>query len=340
MARLTVIQEKDRQFVWHPFTQMKTAAPPIVIERGKDAVLIDDKGNEYIDAISSWWVTIHGHANPYIAKAVAQQLQTLEHVIFAGFTHPKAVELSERLLNRLPFLHKLFFSDNGSTSVEVAIKMALQYWYNQGKEKTKIIALEGAYHGDTFGAMSVTARTPFNQSFEKLLFDVAFLPFPTEENFNIVLQQFEQLLEKQDVAAFIVEPLVQGASGMRMYSPAQLDRLFALARKHNVLCIADEVMTGFGRTGKLFASDYLTEKPNIVCLSKGITGGTMAMGVTLCTQGIYDAFLSDDVHKTFLHGHSYTANPLTCAAACASIDLPENEATPQSSARITAQQSA
>ncbi len=335
MARLTVIQEKDRQFVWHPFTQMQTAALPIVIERGKDAVLIDDKGNEYIDAISSWWVTIHGHANPYIAQAVAQQLQTLEHVIFAGFTHPKAVELSERLLNRLPFLHKLFFSDNGSTAVEVALKMALQYWHNQGVEKTKIIALEGAYHGDTFDAMSVTARTAFNRSFEKLLFQVEFLPFPDGNNTAQLVRQIEQLAANNDVAAFIVEPLIQGASGMRIYPAEVLDVLFATARRQGVLCIADEVMTGFGRTGKMFASDYLTEKPDIVCLSKGITGGTMALGATLCTQEIYNAFLSnDDVYKTFFHGHSYTANPVACAAACASLDVLENDQTAQNIRRI------
>jgi adenosylmethionine-8-amino-7-oxononanoate aminotransferase len=323
----TKLQQKDKLYIWHPFTQMQTADYPVVITKGKDALLYDEHGEAYLDVVSSWWVNIHGHANEYIAKAVSAQLYTLEHVIFAGFTHPKAVEISERLLQHLPFLSKAFFSDNGSTAVEVGIKMALQYWHNKGESKTNIVALQGAYHGDTFGAMSVTARTPFNQSFEKLLFHVDFLPFPTNNNFDFILQQFEQLLKNKNIAAFIVEPLIQGASGMRMYTPEQLDKLFALAHQYNVLCIADEVMTGFGRTGKMFASDYLTEKPDIVCLSKGITGGTMAMGMTLCTQNIYDAFLSNDVYKTFFHGHSYTANPLACVAACASLDLLESEQT-------------
>ncbi|HCQ30225.1 MAG TPA: adenosylmethionine--8-amino-7-oxononanoate transaminase [Flavobacteriales bacterium] len=340
MTKPTSLQQKDVKYIWHPFTQMKTADYPIVITKGKDALLFDEKGNAYLDVVSSWWVNLHGHANEYIAKAVSDQLYTLEHVIFAGFTNPKAIEISERLLNHLPFLSKAFFSDNGSTAVEVGIKMALQYWHNQNNKKTRIIALQGAYHGDTFGAMSVTARTPFNQSFEKLLFDVDYLPFPTEENFESILIQFKQMLLNQDVAAFIVEPLVQGASGMRMYSAEYLDKLFALAHQYDALCIADEVMTGFGRTGKMFAADYLDEKPDIICLSKGITGGTMAMGMTLCTQQIYDAFLSDDVYKTFFHGHSYTANPLTCAAACASLDLLEDEQTQNNILRINQQHAA
>ncbi len=329
MSRLTELQQKDRQFIWHPFTQMQTAPPAIVAVQARGALIIDENGNEYIDVNASWWVTVHGHSHPYIAQAIARQASQMEHIIFAGFTHPKAIELSERLLQKLPFVHKLFFSDNGSTAVEVALKMALQYWYNQDVPKTKIIALEGAYHGDTFGAMSVTARTAFNAPFDKHLFQVEFIPFPHPGKEDKTLQALTGKVAQGDVAAFIVEPLIQGASGMRMYAARVLDQLFAVAKKHRVICIADEVMTGFGRTGKWFASDYLTEKPDIIALSKGITGGFMPLGATLCTNTIYDAFISGNVYKTFFHGHSYTANPLACAAACASFDLLDNPETQQ-----------
>lgn len=310
--------ERDLAAVWHPYTQMQTAPPPIPIIKGKDAVLTDESGNEYIDAISSWWVNIHGHSNDYIAEKIAEQAKTLEHCIFAGFTHPPAVELAERLLKILPGNpSKIFYSDNGSTAVEVALKMAIQYWHNKGVKKNKILALKHAYHGDTFGAMSVSGRSIFTQVFDEYLFEVEFIDLPDKEN----LPALQSALNDRQYAAFIFEPLLLGSGGMLMYEADALNQLLQTCRKNNILIIADEVLTGFGRTGKKFAMDHVEEKPDIICLSKGITGGTMALGATACTQQIYDAFLSDDKLKTLFHGHSYTANPIACAAALASMDL-------------------
>ncbi len=309
--------------VWHPFTQMKLAAPPIHIERAKDTVLYAKDGKQYIDAISSWWVNIHGHSNPFIAASIAEQASTLEQVIFAGFTHTPAQDLAQKLIEVLPEpFAKVFFSDNGSTAVEVALKMALQYWYNQGfRNKTTIVAFEDAYHGDTFGAMSVGAKSPFNAAFEGLLFETVHLPTPNSENKAFLKKELQKLIDSDTVAAFIFEPLIQGAGGMLMYDAADLDELLQIVKQKNVICIADEVMTGFGRTGKNFASNYLHETPDIICLSKGITGGFMPLGVTVCSQAIFDAFYSNDRYKTFFHGHSYTANPLACSAANASLAI-------------------
>lgn len=316
------IQERDKNVVWHPFTQIKVAPLPIAIVKGEGAYFYDDKGNRYIDGIASWWVNVHGHAHPYLAQKVSEQLQTLEHAIFSGFTHEPAVRLAERLLQRLPQNQsKIFYSDNGSTAVEVALKMAFQYWSNQGIAKTKIIALENAYHGDTFGGMSVGARNAFNLPFSKLLFDVIHIPVPVKGKEEETINALKQALKQDDVAAFIFEPLIQGAGGMVMYSAEVLDNMIELCRTKNVITIADEVMTGFGRTGKFFANDYLKNKADIICLSKGLTGGVMPLGVTSCAKFIYDAFLSDDKMKTFFHGHSYTANPTACSAALASMDL-------------------
>lgn len=316
------LSERDRNLIWHPFTQQQTASPNIAIVRGEGALLFDENGKEYIDAVSSWWTNLFGHSNPQIAEAIKKQVNVLEHVIFAGFTHQPAVELSEKLLKLLPENQsKVFFSDNGSTCVEVAIKMAIQYWYNQQIEKTTIIAFKNAYHGDTFGAMSVGARGVFNKPFEPYLFHVEFIDLPTYENFNQVLAEFKQIIQTKKVAAFIFEPLIQGSAGMLMYKADYLDKLIETARQYDVICIADEVMTGFGRTGKVFATDYVQHKPDIYCLSKGITGGFLPLGLTTCSQKIYDAFLSNDKMKTFFHGHSYTGNPLACAAANASLEL-------------------
>ncbi|HEY0297732.1 MAG TPA: adenosylmethionine--8-amino-7-oxononanoate transaminase, partial [Arachidicoccus sp.] len=272
----------------------------------------------------SWWVTLHGHSNPYIAKRISEQLNTLEHCIFAGFTHEPAVELAEKLLPILPGdMARIFYSDNGSTAVEVALKMAHQYHQNKGeKHKTKIIAIDGAYHGDTFGAMSVSARSLFTEQFNSLLFDVAFIPFPSPANEVNMLNVLEEILQQGNISSFIAEPLIQGSGGMRMYSPETLDKILLLCKKYDCIVIADEVMTGFGRTGTLFACNQLKEaKPDIVCLSKGLTGGTLPMGITACTAEIFDAFLSDDAHKTLYHGHSFTANPIGCVAALASLEL-------------------
>ncbi len=312
--------ERDLKVIWHPYTQMQTAAPPIPIVRGEGALLFDDKGTVYLDAVSSWWVNIHGHSHPYIAQKVSQQLQTLEHVIFAGFTHPTAIQLAEGLLAILPKnQQKVFYSDNGSTAVEVALKMCMQFWSNQGKPRTKIVAFHNAYHGDTFGAMSVSARSAFTASFDRYLFEVEFIDLPSEENLETLYHQLSII--SHELICFIFEPLVQGSAGMLMYEAEYLNKLMAHCRKEGILMIADEVMTGFGRTGKRFACDYLQEKPDLMCFSKGLTGGTMPLGITTCTNQIYEAFLSDDKLKTLFHGHSFTANPVACAAALASLEL-------------------
>ncbi|SMD16515.1 adenosylmethionine--8-amino-7-oxononanoate transaminase [Pedobacter nyackensis] len=312
---------RDAQVIWHPYTQMKNPLPHIPIVRGEGVYLFDEEGKKYIDAVSSWWVNIHGHAHPHIAARVAEQLNTLEHVIFAGFTHEPAVQLAERLLLLLPGdQSKVFYSDNGSTAVEVALKMCLQYWVNTGKiTRKKVIAFKDAYHGDTFGAMSVSGRSIFTDPFNQLLFDVEFIDLPNAQNIEQLKSKINYL--SNEVACFIFEPMVLGASGMLMYEAQYLDELLATCQKHGILTIADEVMTGFGRTGKYFSCEALSLKPDIFCLSKGLTGGTMPLGVTTCNIKIFEAFLSDDKLKTLYHGHSFTANPVACAASLASLDI-------------------
>ncbi|CAM3456494.1 adenosylmethionine--8-amino-7-oxononanoate transaminase [Pontibacter korlensis] len=329
------LAERDHNVIWHPYTQMKTAALPIPIVRGEGALLFSEDGQTYIDAVASWWVNLHGHAHPYIAEKVTEQLQTLEHVIFAGFTHTAAVTFAERLLQILPQnQRRIFYSDNGSTAVEVAMKMAIQYWNNIGTPKRKIVAFRDSYHGDTFGAMSVSARSAFTAPFWSYLFEVAFIDVPTAGNEQETLKQLEAFAQEGDVAAFIYEPLVLGTAGMVMYTPEVLNQLLEICQKNNILTIADEVMTGFGRTGRTFATDYLQQKPDMVCLSKGLTGGTMALGVTSCSEKIYEAFLHEDKSKTLFHGHSYTANPVACAAGLASMDLLLQPETQESIQRI------
>lgn len=316
------LSEKDKKNIWHPFTPLEGGIEPLLIDRAAGVHLYTADGRKIIDAISSWWVNLHGHSHPVIAEAVAQQARKLEHVIFAGFTHEPAITLSENILSILPKgFSKIFFSDNGSTAVEVALKMAMQFWHNQGIERKKIIALEGSYHGDTFGAMAVGDRSIFTAAFAPYLFEVEFIPFPTSENETTVLETFESLLTSGNVAAFIYEPLIQAAGGMRMYSASILNQLLSLARAKEVVCIADEVFTGFGRTGKIFASDYVETKPDLVALSKGLTGGTLPLGVTAVSDRILTAFQTREFAKTFFHGHSFTANPLACAAANASFTL-------------------
>jgi adenosylmethionine-8-amino-7-oxononanoate aminotransferase len=317
------LSEKDSQVIWHPYTQMQSAKPAIGIVRGEGSWLYAEDGKNYLDIAASWWVNIHGHAHPYIAEQISKQLHTLEHVIFAGFTHEPAVLLAEKLLTILPDNQsRVFYSDNGSTAVEVALKMALQYWYNTGKPKKTILALQHAYHGDTFGAMSISERNLFTMPFFDLLFDVKFVDVPVAGKEDEAIKAFEDTLKaSDDIAAFIFEPLVQGTGGMIMYSAEALDKMLAIAKAHHVLTIADEVMTGFGRTGKLFAMDYLSNKPDMMCLSKGLTGGTMPLGITTCTKEIFSAFLSEDRSKMLFHGHSYTGNPLACTAGIASFEL-------------------
>ncbi|KIC62910.1 adenosylmethionine--8-amino-7-oxononanoate transaminase [Chryseobacterium taiwanense] len=314
------LQQRDKLVNWHPYTQMKTTEDAIPIVKGKGVYLFDDEGKRYIDAVSSWWVTLHGHAHPHIAQRVSEQLNTLEQVIFAGFTHEPAIQLAENLLQLLPSnQEKVFYSDNGSTAVEVALKMCIQFAYNQGKEKTKILAFKDAYHGDTFGAMSVSGRSVWTKPFGEMLFDVVFIDTPNSNNLENLTSQIKDIAD--EIACFIYEPLIQGAAGMLMHNPEDLSALMKFCKDQNILLIQDEVFTGFGRTGKLFAADYLTEEPDIMCFSKGLTGGTMPMGITTSSNEIFNAFLSEDKYKTLFHGHSFTANPLACTAALASMEL-------------------
>lgn len=316
-------QKTDHQYIWHPFTHLKFQTKNIVVTKAKGLYLYTEDGRQIMDAVGSWWVNVHGHSHPYIAKQIKEQLSVMEHCIFSGFTHPPAIELAKLLSEIVPVKNpKIFYSDNGSTSVEVAIKMALQYFYNQNQShKNKIIAFKNAYHGDTFGGMSVAERNVFNNPFRKNLFPVYFLDVPDEKNFSKVKRQLLRYIDKGNIAAFIFEPLVQGAAGMIMYDEKYLDELIFICRQNNILNIADEVFTGFGKTGKLFASDYLKNKPDIICLSKGLTGGFLPLGVTVAAKKIYDAFVDNDKTKTFYHGHSFTANPLMCRAAIANIEL-------------------
>lgn len=316
------LKERDKKLVWHPFTPYKTIDEIIALVKSEGVYLIDENGNKYIDAVASWWVNLHGHSHPYLAKAIYNQALLLEHTIFAGFTHEPAVHLAERLieLTNMGF-EKVFFSDNGSTSVEVALKMAIQYHYNKGTHKTKILALENAYHGDTFGAMSVAERNVFSTPFQNFLFDTSFIKAHSETENGTDISSIEAMLKTGEYAAFIFEPLVQGASGMIMYNAEWLETIISLCKRYNVITIADEVFTGFYRTGKAFACHYLNQSPDLMCLSKGLTGGMMALGATLVKSNIVDAFKKTEKHFTFFHGHSFTANPIACAAANASLDL-------------------
>lgn len=329
------LTNRDKKHLWHPLTQHKLHPNHLAIVKAKGAVLFDDGGNEYIDGIASWYTCMYGHSNKYIIDKVHQQMQQLDHVVFTGFTHEPAIKLSEVLINILPNnQQKIFFSDNGSTSVDVAIKIALQYHFNNGDKRGRIIALEGGFHGDTFGAMSVSGLSDYNGPFEEFFIDVERIPVPTKDNFENVKQLFIELLSTKKVAAFIYEPLVQGAAAMKMYESAFLDELLGIAKYHSVLAIADEVMTGFGKTGKNFASEYLSNQPDIICLAKSLTGGLVPMAITSCTQNVYDAFLSDDITKGFFHGHTYSANPIACTAALAAIELLKSEAIQNNITRI------
>lgn len=329
------LSERDKLYNWHPYTQHKTAPDFPAIVKGEGALLWDENGKEYIDAIASWWVNPFGHSNRVIADAIYEQLTTLEHVLFGGFTHDKAVLLAEKLMAILPSNQKkLFYSDNGSTAVEVALKCALQYNYNKGIKKTKIIAFEDAFHGDTFGAMASSGITFFTEAFKGSLLEVVRIPVPTKGNEEQSLQALQDLVVTNKFAAFIFEPLCQGAAGMVMYSAEILDKMILMCKNNNVFAIADEVMTGFGKTGRTFASDYLYNKPDMMCLSKALTGGTIPMAITSFTQEIFDGFYKDETNKAFFHGHTFTANPTGCAAALASIGLLQTAETQNNIARI------
>lgn len=327
------ILDLDQALIWHPFTQNKIANLPIPIVRGEGAYLFDEDGNSYLDVISSWWVNLHGHSHPTIAKAIYEQALKLEHIIFAGFTHSPAVTLCKDLSYILPkSLSRFFFSDNGSTAVEAALKMAYQFWKNKGENNRKtFLSFEGGYHGDTFGAMSVGRKSGFHSTFEELFFNVHTTPFPAtwrndsdlEKKEHQALLKLSQILAThgKNIAAFIAEPLIQGASGMRVCRSEFLAKVIDLIRKYEILIIFDEIMTGFGRTGSLFAFNQIGQAPDILCLSKGLSGGFLPLALTIVKENIYEAFLDDSYEKAFLHGHSYTANPLGCAAAIISLKL-------------------
>jgi len=336
--------EKDLKYIWHPYTQMKDCQsfPPILIERAKGIKLYDDKGKCYYDTISSWWCNIHGHNHPEINKAIRGQLNSFEHILFAGFTHKPAIKLAEQLVAITPNnLTKVFFSDNGSTAVEAALKMSFQYWQNIGrKKKTKFLSLDFAYHGDTVGAMSVSGVDLFNKVFSPLFFKSFKAPSPycyrcpvgkNKSTCSIeCIDSLEAILKKKSkkIAALILEPMVMAAGGMIIYPHTYLKKAAQLAKKYNIHLILDEVASGFGRTGKMFACEHAKIKPDFICLSKGITSGYLPFAATLTTNKIYNVFYADyEKGKTFYHGHTYTANPISCAAALASLKVYKQENT-------------
>ncbi|MDR2856579.1 MAG: adenosylmethionine--8-amino-7-oxononanoate transaminase [Novosphingobium sp.] len=308
--------------VWHPFTQHGLEEPIPLVARAEGAAIFLADGTRVIDAISSWWVTTHGHNHPCITAAIAEQAHKLDQIIFAGWTHEPAERLARDLLAMMPApLAHVFFSDSGSTSVEVALKMALGYWANRAAPRHRILVLEHSYHGDTIGAMSVGARGVFNQAYAALLFDVGTVPFPCEGHEQASLDALEAACRADNVAAFIVEPLVLGAGGMLMYPAWVLREMRRICAHHGVLFIADEVMTGWGRTGTLLACEQAGVAPDLLCLAKGLTGGSMPLAVTLATPAIFDAHCSTDPARQFFHSSSYTANPIACAAACANLAI-------------------
>lgn len=330
---MNTLSLRDQRAIWHPFTQHAISPFAVPIVKGEGAYLVDEQGKRYLDLISSWWVNTCGHGHPLIAQAIYHQALQLEQVIFAGFTHLPAIQLAEKLLALLPKgFSKVFYSDNGSTAVEVAIKMAYQYWHNRGeKQRQRFLAFNGGYHGDTVGAMSLGQSSRFFEPFVNLLFKVDVAPFPaTWEGDDDILQKEQKTLawldeyfkeHHHELAAIIIEPLIQGAGGMQVCRPVFLKDLECLARRYQLLIIYDEIMTGFGRSGALFACLKAGTQPDIICLAKGLTGGFLPLAVTVCKEHIYQAFLSQDSSFALTHGHSYTANPLGCAAALASLEI-------------------
>lgn len=316
------LQERDKKHLWHPLKQHQTHPDSLGIVKAKGCILTDEHGNEYIDAISSWYTCMFGHCNDFITSRVYQQMQTLDQIMFSDFTHEPAVKLSEELIKILPEnQNRIFFNDNGSTAVEAGIKMALQYYFNKGEKRTTFIAFEDGFHGDTFGAMSVSGLSVYNGPFEDFLMDIQRIPVPNGENNEVIAQKLQEIISEHNVAGFIYEPLVQGAAGMKIHKAKDLNNILEVCKSNNILTIADEVMTGFGKTGNNFASDEITTKPDIICLSKALTAGLVPMSITSCTEEIYTAFLDNDISKGFFHCHTYSANPIACSAALASIEL-------------------
>ena len=329
------LSERDKKHLWHPLTQHKLSPDMLAIVKAKGVLLFDENGKEYIDGISSWYTCMYGHCNPYITHKVAAQMQELDHVVFSGFTHKPAIELSEALMKILPKnQEKLFFSDNGSTATEVGIKMALQYHFNLGNDKKVMLAFEDSFHGDTFGSMSVSGLSVYNGAFEDHFIEVLRIPTPNGTNNSEVLQKLKSLIESNNIAGFIYEPLVQGAAGMKMHDAEGLNAILKFCHEHEIITVADEVMTGFGKTGSYFASDHLETKPDIICMSKALTAGLLPMAITSCSMKIYDAFYADEIAKGLFHGHTYTANPLACTAALAGLELLNSEEIQQNIKRI------
>ncbi len=309
----------------------------LAIVKARGSILYDENGKEYIDGIASWYTCMYGHCNPDITGKVAAQMQQLDQVVFSGFTHEPAVKLSEALIPLLPAnQEKLFFSDNGSTATEIGVKMALQYHHNLGNDRKVMLAFEDGFHGDTFGAMSVSGLSVYNGPFEEHFIEVVRIPVPTGKNNEQVLRKLESLLKEHKIAGFIYEPLVQGAAAMKMHDAEGLNEILKLCKRHEVICVADEVMTGFGKTGKNFASEYLSVQPDVMCLSKALTAGLLPMAITSCSQKVYDGFYSDEIAKGLFHGHTYSANPLACTAALAGIELLTSKAIQQDIQRVIA----
>ncbi len=324
--------------VWHPFTQHGLGEPIPTVVRAEGAALYTADGRRVVDAISSWWVTTHGHREPRIMAAIADQAAKMDQIIFAGWTHEPAEAVAAGLLRLMPeALTRVFFSDSGSTSVEVALKMALGFWLNRGEPRHRILVLEHGYHGDTIGTMSVGARGAFNRAYEPLLFDVATIPFPAAGREQATLDALEAAC-REAPAALIVEPLICGAGGMLVYPAWVLAEMRAICARHDVLFIADEVMTGWGRTGTLLACEQAGVVPDILCLSKGLTGGAVPLAVTMAREAIYQAHLSADRARMFFHSSSYTANPIACAAAAANIAIWEEEPVLERVASLVARQ--
>ena len=327
--------------IWHPFTQHGLGEPIPLVTRAEGAMLHTAEGRAVIDAVSSWWVTTHGHCHPRIMAAVAEQAHKLDQLIFAGWTHEPAEAVAAGLTAIMPAeLTRVFFSDSGSTSVEVALKMALGYWHAREEPRHRIVVMEHSYHGDTIGAMSVGERGVFNRPYEPLLFDVGRIPFPAAGAEQATLDALEALCRQPDTAALIVEPLVLGAGGMLVYSPATLKAMHAICAAHGVLFIADEVMTGWGRTGTLLACEQAGVSPDILCLSKGLTGGALPLAATLATAPIFEAHRSTDRARMFFHSSSFTANPIACAAAAANLAIWREEPVLDRVADLAARQAA
>jgi len=328
------IMQRDLDVIWHPCTQMKDheTLPLIPIKSGKGVYLYDFDGNRYIDAVSSWWVNLFGHVNTRINTKIKAQLDTLEHVLLAGFTHEPAVELAHKLVNITPSkLSKVFYVDNGSSAVEAALKMSYHYHLNKGKRKPIFLSLTNSYHGETIGALSVGDVSLYKETYEQLLIQNMQVAVPKDQSIEaaqVALEALETLLKQKasEISALILEPLIQGAGGMHMYHPEYLKGARTLTKQYDVHLIADEIMTGFGRTGKMFACDHAKISPDFMTLSKGLTGGYLPLSVVMTTEDVYQAFYCDyNEHKAFLHSHSYTGNPLACAAALATLEIFEEE---------------